>query len=54
MHGDVMLVKMAVLLLTSPGIFKEGLDLVKEPIDKTCYSDKIKIATDVAAIDFCI
>ncbi|GKC14837.1 cytosolic enolase 3 [Tanacetum coccineum] len=49
-HRDVMLVKMAVLLLT----FIEGLDLVKEAIDRTGYNDKIKIAVDVAATDFCI
>lgn len=34
--------------------FKEALDLVKEAIDRTGYSEKIKIAMDVAASDFCI
>ncbi|KVH96651.1 Enolase [Cynara cardunculus var. scolymus] len=53
-HMDVMSVKMAVLLLTSPGIFREGLDLVKEAVGRTGYNDKIKIAIDVAATDFCI
>lgn len=33
---------------------KEGLDLVKEAISRTGYNDKIKIAIDVAATDFCI
>lgn len=34
--------------------FREGLDLVKEAIDRTGYYDKLKIAVDVAATDFCI
>lgn len=34
--------------------FREGLDLVKDAIDRTGYNDKIKIAIDVAATDFCI
>ncbi|XP_057955731.1 cytosolic enolase 3 [Malania oleifera] len=34
--------------------FKEGLDLVKEAIGRTGYHEKIKIAIDVAATDFCI
>lgn len=34
--------------------FKEGLDLVKEAIDRAGYNDKIKIAIDVAATDFCV
>ncbi|KAJ4891263.1 Cytosolic enolase 3 [Raphanus sativus] len=33
---------------------KEGLELVKEAINRTGYSDKIKIAIDVAATNFCI
>lgn len=33
---------------------KEGLDLVKEAISRTGYNDKIKIAINVAATDFCI
>ncbi|KAG9131762.1 hypothetical protein Leryth_009487 [Lithospermum erythrorhizon] len=33
---------------------REGLDLVKEAIGRTGYSEKIKIAIDVAATDFCI
>ncbi|GAV74491.1 LOW QUALITY PROTEIN: Enolase_C domain-containing protein/Enolase_N domain-containing protein, partial [Cephalotus follicularis] len=33
---------------------KEGLDLVKEAISRTGYNDRIKIAIDVAATDFCI
>ncbi|XP_030503827.2 cytosolic enolase 3 [Cannabis sativa] len=33
---------------------KEGLDLVKEAINRTGYNEKIKIAIDVAATDFCI
>nr|KAJ0213860.1 hypothetical protein LSAT_V11C400183260 [Lactuca sativa] len=35
-------------------IFREGLDLVKEAINRTGYNGKIKIAIDVAATDFCI
>lgn len=34
--------------------FREGLDLVKEAIDRTGYNGKLKIAVDVAATDFCI
>ncbi|XP_062173103.1 cytosolic enolase 3 [Alnus glutinosa] len=34
--------------------FREGLDLVKEAISRTGYDEKIKIAIDVAATDFCI
>ncbi|XP_024988149.1 cytosolic enolase 3 isoform X2 [Cynara cardunculus var. scolymus] len=34
--------------------FREGLDLVKEAVGRTGYNDKIKIAIDVAATDFCI
>ncbi|KAI3765478.1 hypothetical protein L2E82_15513 [Cichorium intybus] len=34
--------------------FREGLDLVKEAINRTGYNDKLKIAIDVAATDFCI
>lgn len=34
--------------------FKEGLDLIKEAINRTGYGEKIKIAMDVAASDFCI
>lgn len=34
--------------------FREGLDLVKEAIRRTGYNDKIKIAIDVAATNFCI
>lgn len=33
---------------------KEGLDLLKEAISRTGYNDRIKIAIDVAASDFCI
>ncbi|CAI0540493.1 unnamed protein product [Linum tenue] len=33
---------------------QEGLDLVKEAIARTGYKDRIKIAIDVAATDFCI
>ncbi|KDP46567.1 hypothetical protein JCGZ_08539 [Jatropha curcas] len=33
---------------------QEGLDLVKEAINRTGYSDRIKIAIDVAATAFCI
>lgn len=33
---------------------REGLDLVKEAIGRTGYNEKIKIAIDVAATDFCI
>ncbi|RZC76753.1 hypothetical protein C5167_000861 [Papaver somniferum] len=32
----------------------EGFNLVKEPIDGGDYSDRIKIAMDVAATDFCV
>lgn len=34
--------------------FEEALDLVKEAIGRTGYSEKIKIAIDVSASDFCI
>ncbi|KAI4382410.1 hypothetical protein MLD38_008380 [Melastoma candidum] len=34
--------------------FTEGLDLVKEAIHRTGYSERIKIAIDVAASNFCI
>lgn len=34
--------------------FREGLELVKEAIGRTGYNEKIKIAIDVAATDFCI
>ncbi|KAL4555979.1 hypothetical protein LXL04_038613 [Taraxacum kok-saghyz] len=34
--------------------FEEGLDLVKEAINRTGYNGKLKIAIDVAATDFCI
>ncbi|KAL5717233.1 phosphopyruvate hydratase [Ranunculus cassubicifolius] len=34
--------------------FEEGLDLVMEAIDRTGYNEKIKIAMDVGASDFCI
>ncbi|KAK3010902.1 hypothetical protein RJ639_012626 [Escallonia herrerae] len=34
--------------------FREGLNLVKEAIDRTGYKERIKIALDVAATDFCI
>ncbi|XP_024026742.1 cytosolic enolase 3 [Morus notabilis] len=33
---------------------KEGLDLVKEAISRTGYNDRIKIAIDAAATDFCM
>ncbi|PON62782.1 Enolase [Trema orientale] len=33
---------------------KEGLDLVKDAISRTGYNERIKIAIDVAATDFCI
>ncbi|RXH84729.1 hypothetical protein DVH24_033013 [Malus domestica] len=33
---------------------KEVLDLVKEAISRTDYNDRIKLAIDVAATDFCI
>ncbi|XP_073138919.1 cytosolic enolase 3 [Henckelia pumila] len=33
---------------------KEGLDLVKEAIGRTGYNEKIKIAIDIAATEFCI
>lgn len=33
---------------------KEGLDLVKEAVSRTGYNERIKIAIDVAATDFCI
>ncbi|KAH9701558.1 cytosolic enolase 3 [Citrus sinensis] len=35
------------------GSIREGLDLVKEAINRTGYNEKIKIAIDVAATDFC-
>ncbi|KAH7678204.1 enolase protein [Dioscorea alata] len=34
--------------------FSEGLDLVKEAIDRAGYNGRIKLAMDVAATDFCI
>ncbi|KAG4961795.1 hypothetical protein AAZX31_14G009600 [Glycine max] len=34
--------------------FREALDLVKEAISRTGYNEKIKIALDVAATNFCI
>ncbi|XP_059626543.1 cytosolic enolase 3 [Cornus florida] len=33
---------------------REGLDLVKEAIDRTGYNERIKITIDVSATDFCI
>ena len=33
---------------------KDGLDLVKEAINRTGYNERIKIAIDVSATDFCI
>ncbi|CAN1150674.1 Cytosolic enolase 3 [Linum perenne] len=36
------------------GSIREGLDFVKEAINRTGYKDRIKIAIDVAATDFCI
>ncbi|PNY17511.1 cytosolic enolase 3-like protein, partial [Trifolium pratense] len=53
-HITVMLVKMVALLLMSPGNFREALDLVKEAIGRAGYDEKIKIALDVAATNFCI
>lgn len=41
-------------MLLSVGSLKEGLDLLKEAIGRTGYNDRIKIAIDVAASDFCI
>ncbi|MQL92898.1 hypothetical protein Taro_025539 [Colocasia esculenta] len=34
--------------------FREGLDLVKEAIERAGYNGRIKMAMDVAATDFCI
>ncbi|XXG53889.1 hypothetical protein AAC387_Pa03g1907 [Persea americana] len=34
--------------------FTHGLDLTKEAIDRAGYNDRIKLATDVAATDFCV
>ncbi|XP_077238825.1 cytosolic enolase [Tasmannia lanceolata] len=34
--------------------FTEGLDLVMEAIDRAGYKDRVKLAMDVAATDFCI
>ncbi|KAA8549354.1 hypothetical protein F0562_001038 [Nyssa sinensis] len=34
--------------------FREGLDLVKEAIDRTGFNERMKIAIDVSATDFCI
>ncbi|KAF3779299.1 Cytosolic enolase 3 [Nymphaea thermarum] len=34
--------------------FREALDLVKEAIDRAGYSDRVKMAIDVAATNFCI
>ncbi|KAH1263886.1 Cytosolic enolase 3 [Glycine max] len=65
-HITVMWVKMVALLLIYPGklfigflqllkiLFREALDLVKEAISRAGYDEKIKIALDVAATDFCI
>lgn len=33
---------------------KEGLDFVKEAIERTGYNEKIKISIGVAATEFCI
>ncbi|XP_052199139.1 cytosolic enolase 3 isoform X3 [Diospyros lotus] len=33
---------------------REGLDLVKEAINRTGYNEKIKIAIDISATEFCI
>ncbi|XP_073126315.1 uncharacterized protein [Henckelia pumila] len=33
---------------------KEGLDLIKEAIERTGYNEKIKIAIDIVATEFCI
>ncbi|KAK7849718.1 cytosolic enolase 3 [Quercus suber] len=41
-------------MLLSVDSLKEGLDLLKEAISRTGYNDRIKIAIDVAASDFCI
>lgn len=43
-----------VILLLCICSFREGLDLVKEAISRTGYSEKIKIGIDVSATDFCI
>lgn len=34
--------------------FKEGLEFVKEVINRIGYGDKIKIVIDVVVINFCI
>ncbi|KAL3518110.1 hypothetical protein ACH5RR_020699 [Cinchona calisaya] len=49
---DVVLVKKGF----APSItnIREGLDLVKEAISRTGYNEKLKIAMDVAATEFCI
>lgn len=36
------------------GSLREALDLVKEAISRTGYNERIKIAIDVAATNFCI
>lgn len=40
--------------LSSIDSFKEGLDLVQEAIGRTGYNERIKIAIDVAATNFCM
>ena len=47
----LLLLKLCIVSIHS---FTEVLDLVKEAIDRAGYNDRIKLAMDVAATDFCI
>lgn len=42
------------MIFISSGSISEGLDMVKEAIGRTGYNEKVKIALDVSATDFCI
>lgn len=46
--------KYLIYIIVTACSLKEGLELVKEAINRTGYGDKIKIAIDVAATNFCI
>ncbi|KAF8402721.1 hypothetical protein HHK36_010810 [Tetracentron sinense] len=45
-------VKLVILVVCI--FFREGLDFVKDAIDRTGYNERIKIALDAASTDFCI
>lgn len=52
-YAYIMLFFLCVCLHFSVSSIREGLDFVKEAINRTGYNEKIKIAIDVAATDFC-